>query len=136
VIAPRVELSTEGVSKFVVLGATIERGALSAAKCCVRKMPPYSALRSSVAAVVERLSARHGRWSACAVAPKRAFPTCTKLRIGIADVMKARPLFPNVEDVEVVVDGWDDLLKFEMAVRDAYRPARVRFTWDEKKAEK
>jgi hypothetical protein len=98
-------------------------------------MPPSSVLRSSVAAVVSRLSSRRGRWSACAVAPKRAFPTCTKLRIGVADVLKARPLFPNVTDVEVVVDGWNDVLRFEMAVREAYPKASVRFAWDEKKTE-
>lgn len=99
-------------------------------------MPPSSVLRASAAAVVARLSARSGRWSACAVAPKRAFPTCTKLRIGVADVLKARPLFPNVEEVEVIVDGWNDVLRFELAVREAYPNAKVRFAWDEKKVEK
>ena len=89
-----------------------------------------SILKTSIAAVVSRLSARTGRWSASAPRPQRAFPTCTKLRIGIADVMKARPLFPNVAEVEVVVDGWNDVLAFERAVRDAYPRATVRFTWD------
>lgn len=93
-----------------------------------------SVLRASVSAVFSRLSKRQGKWCSYAPRPKRAFPACTELRIGIADAMTARPFFPNVEEVEVVVGAWSELLESEAAVREAYRPARVKFVLEAKKA--
>jgi hypothetical protein len=48
--------------------------------------------------------------------------------------MTARPFFPNVEEVEVVVGAWSELLETEEAVLEAYRPARVKFVLEAKEA--